>query len=299
MNCFVLLRMNGSVLLAGVLLSSLVYGQKVTSDPSSAVTESRPDTQDLPANAGRTAPPALPKGKASLMGGTIRNLDQLRDQLTLQVFGGRRVRVLFDARTLVDRDGKPVLTRDLKPGERVYLETVLENTDIFARRIHVVSKNPEGQANGQIVDYAPEKGELTIRDALSSKPVKMRLSAKSVVLHEGRTVPVSELQEGALVSAEFLPSGGGGEPVVIRISIIAKPGASFTFSGRVVHLDLHTGLLVLLDPRDGKNYEISFDPALVGRQDELREGVDVTANATFDGSRYTARSIVINSVARH
>lgn len=289
--------MNCSVLLAGVLLSTLAYGQKVSSDPSSAETGSRPNTQNLPGNAGLPALPALPKGKVSLMGGTIRNLDQLRDQITLQIFGGRRVHVLFDARTAVDRDGKPEWTRDLKPGDRVYLETVLDNTEVFARRIHVVSQNPEGQTNGQIVDYAPEKGELTISDPLSSKAVKMRLSAKSVVLREGKTVPVSELQDGALVSVEFLPTAGG-EPVVGRISIIATPGASFIFSGRVVHLDLHIGLLIMLDPRDGKNYEINFDPALVGQQSDLREGVDVTANTTFDGSRYTARSIVVNSAAR-
>jgi hypothetical protein len=72
------------------------------------------------------------------------------------------------------------------------------------------------------------------------------------------------------------------------------PGAEFGFSGRVATLDLRAGLLVVVDPRDNKSYEIHFDPAAVRMIGDLQEGADVTVSATFDGSSYTAGTIAVN-----
>ena len=46
-----------------------------------------------------------PRGQTTLVGGTIRLLDQVRDQVTVRVFGGRDMVVLFDDRTHFFRDG--------------------------------------------------------------------------------------------------------------------------------------------------------------------------------------------------
>jgi hypothetical protein len=54
-------------------------------------------------------------------------------------------------------------------------------------------------------------------------------------------------------------------------------------------------LLVLVDPRDSKSYDIHFNPAMAGIEDRLHEGSDVTVTTTFDGVRYTAKSIVSNA----
>ena len=67
------------------------------------------------------------------------------------------------------------------------------------------------------------------------------------------------------------------------------------FVGNVVFLDLHSGLLALLDPRDNKRYDVSFDAARFPMSRELHEGADVTLTADFDGSRYVASAITINS----
>jgi len=239
--------------------------------------------------------PPVPKGKASLMGGTIRKLDHVRDQMTLDFFGGGSGKILFDGRTRVLRDGSPSTLKELKAGDRVYLETVLDGTTVFARNIRVVIQSGQGHSDGQVLNYRPETGELTVRDALSPEPLKLRLTADSEVLREGRKVAASELREGTLIAAEFLPSGSDkSAPTARRISILAQPGAQLAFSGRIVMLDLHTGLLVLLNPQDGKNYEVYLDPAASAKRETLHEGAEVTVNTRFDGSRYAVNSISIN-----
>ena len=66
------------------------------------------------------------------------------------------------------------------------------------------------------------------------------------------------------------------------------------FTGNVVFLDLHTGSLALVDPRDDKRYEISFDPNRFAISREVHEGSDVTVTANFDGTRYSASAVTVN-----
>ena len=74
-------------------------------------------------------------------------------------------------------------------------------------------------------------------------------------------------------------------------------GAAFAFSGRIEHLDLRHGLLVLVDPRDNKSYKVYLDPAVRRRTQDLRQGADVTVRANFDGKRYESRDIAVISVS--
>ena len=99
--------------------------------------------------------PAMPRGRSTVIGGSIRNVDGVRDQLTLNIFGGRSMKVLYDARTQVYRDGQKVALRDLRTGEHVSVETMLDGTTVFARSIHMLSKMPEGESQGQVVSYDP------------------------------------------------------------------------------------------------------------------------------------------------
>jgi len=248
----------------------------------------------LPANPAGIPP--LPGGKVTLLGGTIQKVDHIRDRLTLQVFGGDRTAVLFDERTRVFRDGKSATLDDLKNGERAYVDTTLDGTQIFARNIRVVAQLPTGQSSGQIVDYRPGSGELIVRDTISPEPVKMRLAGNAVILQGDRIAGPAELKAGTLVTLAFTP-GNGEAPIVRQISILALPGAAFIFSGRIDHLDLRRGLLVVVDPRDNKSYEVYFDPTARHLARDLRQGVDVTVQATFDGRRYQSREIAVNSVS--
>ena len=240
--------------------------------------------------------PPLPAGKTTLLGGTIQSVDHVRDRLVLKVFGGSRTGVLFDERTHVFRDGKAASLEDLKNGERAYVDTTLDGTDIFARNIRIAAQASAGQSSGQIVDFRPGSGELIVRDTISPEPVRMHLAGNAVILKGDRTARPVELQPGTLVTLRFTP-GSGDAPIVQQISILATPGAAFVFSGRIEHLDLRRGLLVLVDPRDNKSYEVYFDPAARRLTRDLRQGADVTVQASFDGTRYESRDIAVNSAS--
>ncbi len=75
------------------------------------------------------------------------------------------------------------------------------------------------------------------------------------------------------------------------VDILAVPGSTFVFSGKLSSLDLHTGRLVIVDPRDKKAYPIDFDPSLLPVMRTLHEGLTVKAVARFDGARYMASEI--------
>jgi hypothetical protein len=83
--------------------------------------------------------------------------------------------------------------------------------------------------------------------------------------------------------------------VASQIAILAIPGTAFVFAGNVAFLDLHSGLLVLVDTRGDKRYDVSFDPARLPMSHEIHEGADVTLTAVFDGSHFVARAITINT----
>ena len=235
-----------------------------------------------------------PHGQTTLVGGTIRLLDHVRDQVTVRVFGGRDMVVLFDDRTHFYRDGVAASASDLQIGGRVYLDTAMAGSGIFARTVRILTQSANGQSNGQVQSYNAASGDLVLRDVLASEPANFRLTPDATVLRDGKPVPPSDLRSGSLVSLKFSPSAKG--PGLVReISILAGPGGTFVFAGRISHLDLHIGLLVLVDPRDSKSYDIHFDPTLTGVEDRLYEGGDVTVTTTFDGANYTANSIVVNA----
>jgi hypothetical protein len=57
---------------------------------------------------------------------------------------------------------------------------------------------------------------------------------------------------------------------------------------------MHTGIMVLVDPRDGKSYQIRFDSASLPMSESLRTQANVTVTAIYDGTRYEANAITMN-----
>ncbi|MBV9623802.1 MAG: hypothetical protein JOZ14_07485 [Acidobacteria bacterium] len=263
-----------------------VLRQSASLSPGAAIVAGSPsDTRDLMPEV-----PGMPKGSISLVGGTIRTLDRVRDQITLQVVGGGKAVVLFDPRTHVYRNGVAATLHDLQTGQRINIDTMLDGKDVFARNIRIVTATSMGQSSGQIVAHEPGSADLTVRDALSPEPLKLSLDSTSVVKRDGRQVSAEELVPGALVSTDFRPDGQG-RIVVRQIAILAIPGSTFFFVGQVAHLDLSRGLLVVVDPRDQRNYDIHCDPSLLRAHPELHEGVQVSVRTTFDGTQYAASGI--------
>jgi hypothetical protein len=207
------------------------------------------------------------------------------------------MRILFDERTQVYRDGMHVSLHDLQNGEHVSLETVLDGTTIFARSIHMLTQLAEGECQGQVLNYTSDTGELIVRDVLSREPIKLRVLADATIVREGQAASsAANLGPGTLVAVKFHPDNSG-HGVATRIAILAAPGTAFVFSGNVAFLDMHSGLLILVDPRDNKRYEISFDPARSPVSRNVHEGTDVSVTADFDGTHYSARAVTMNTVS--
>ena len=270
--------------------------QSVTSPDTAKPTETpQPEAGDNDSAMRALLPdvPPVPKGQPSLIGGRIVNLDRVRDRITIQVFGGKDMKVLFDGRTEIYRGEQKAALRDLKQGDRVYLSTVLDGTQIFARTIRV-NVGAGGDAQGQVVSFAPEKGELIMRDTLSPRPLTLRVTNATVIRQQDKPVTTAALQQDALIAVQFT-SDNEGRGTASQVSIIAEPGSSFTFSGTVVFLDMHIGQLSVEDPRDKKTYELTFDPRATRIQGDLRQGAQVVVTAIFRGSNYVAESVLASA----
>jgi hypothetical protein len=281
--------------LTGVACAQTPAGSSPTTEPVPATSAAL--QSESPASNNTLLPeiPPLPKGSPTVVGGTIDRLDRVRDQLVVRAFGSRQTfKIMFDERSQVFRDGKLISVRDLRPAERVSVETVTDGTGIFAKSIHVRSAASEAECRGQVLRFDAETGELMVRDGLSPRPVKLTVGSATTITG-GQAVPkasIADLKEGTLITAAFTPDASG-HRIVHHVEILATQGGSFTFAGSIAYLDLGAGVLVVTDPRDNKSYDISFEPARMPVSRQLREGADVTVTADFNGTHYVARDIAL------
>ena len=302
-------RLLPSTLAAGLalFLTSISYGQApaqpaassaiLSSPPTiSVVNETEPpsDNAEIALDPASLLPdlPSLGPAKATLVGGTVERLDRVQDRLTLKVFGGGKMKIVFDPRTRIYRDGTPASAADLRPGDRVYVDTILDGSTVFARNIRLRSTAPTGESQGVIVSY--RRGELTMRDQLSPHSVTVRLSPSTRIVKGDKTSSANELVPGTLIAVKF-GAQQDGRDLAKEVSVLAVPGSSFTFAGEVINLDLRTGLLVLNSSTDRKTYEIYLDQAAGTVDDNLRQGAQVSVIARFDGDRYVARNVTVSS----
>ena len=268
----------------GLIWTQASSGQVAPPTPTNSV--------EVPVASAPNGLPPLPQGTVTLFGGTIRDMDQVRDRILLQTFGGGETAILFDARTSVYRNGTRVSARELRRGDRVYVDTVLDGKNVFARSIRLQNQ-ASGQSNGQVIGYDRRHGELTLRDTLAPGSVRIMVDSATVILRDDRPVAVDELRPGSLVTVQFR-AGGAGQAIANRVSLLAAPGSQFVFVGKVVHLDESRHLLVVSDPRDNQSYTLRFDPSAVRAGSDLHEGSDVTVTARFDGERYVATTVTPN-----
>jgi Domain of unknown function (DUF5666) len=236
--------------------------------------------------------PSLPPAKATLIGGTIQKLDHVQDEMTVKAFGGGDLKILFDPRTRIYVGKRLGSTADLHQGDRIYVDTILDGSTVFAKNIRLGNAVEPGVSQGIVSSYRADRGELVLRDALSPRPMKLRLTAQTEIVQGGHAVSAGQLVPGTLVNIQFGPQREGAD-VAREISILAVPGGSFTFTGRVAGLDLRLGLLVIQSSTDNKTYEIYFDPALIQPDETLHESAQVTVLTRFDGNRYVARSMTV------
>jgi len=237
--------------------------------------------------------PELPRGKVTLIGGTVTRLDEIMNRMVVQPFGSKqKMNVAFDTRTGFFQDGKPISYKDIREGQRIYLDTMLNGSTVFAKKIWIQTSAESGIGRGQIVDYDPEHQTLTVRDELSNQPIKMRLTPKTVMKNGQETASASELIPGTLVSLSFGP-----QKELREVILLARPGSTFVFAGRITYLDLSRKIIAIDNRTDRTKYDVSIEAIAPSVLRQLHEGEDVTVSAVFDGRRYAARDVQLPSNA--
>ena len=237
--------------------------------------------------------PSLPPAKATLIGGNIQKLDRVQDEITVQTFGGGKGKIFFDPRTHIYLGTEQGSTADLHKGDRVYVDTILDGSTVFAKNIRLRNAVVAGESQGIVTSFSRNKGELVLRDALSPRPMKIALTSQTHIVRLDHSSQPVELVPGTLVNVKFGPQQNGRD-VAREISVLAVPGGHFTFTGRVTGLDLRLGLLVITSSTDNKTYEIYFDPNLIQPDQNLHESAQVTVLTRFDGNHYVARRLTVN-----
>jgi hypothetical protein len=285
-------------------LTSVAPAQTATPSAPPTATPQKPAAQptpqtpaDVPLDASPDDPllgvPPLPKGDLTLVGGTVTGVDRVRNRVSVQPFGGGpRMKMNFDERTHIYRDGTETTQLGIRKGDRVYLDTMLVDGRVFAKSIKVVTHAGSADARGQLVAYDAGSGRITVREELTRQEVTLRLDPDTAVRRGNQPASAADLVPGSLVSVQFA-SGHGRQGVARQVNIVAVPGTSFTFAGKITHLDLRTGVLALHNDSDNRVYEIRFSPAMPAARD-LGVGTDVTLSALFDGTSYTANSMTVN-----
>jgi len=242
--------------------------------------------------------PPLPNNRITLMGGIVISADEVMNRMTFRPFGTKqKLQVDFDTRTHFYLDGKPITEREIKPGQRIYLDTMLNGQKVFAKTIWIRSTADSGLGRGQVISFDPQRKTLTVQDELSNQPIKLNLTPATVVRKGNQTGSEADLVEGALVNLDF-----GAQKDLRTITVVATPGTVFTFAGRVTYVDLSQKLISIDNKTDGKRYDISMEAIAPSVLREVHEGDDVGVAAVFDGSGYSARSINIaaaNSAQRN
>jgi hypothetical protein len=237
--------------------------------------------------------PPLPRNKVSLMGGTIAAVDQVQNHMVVQAFGGKqKLHLNLDMRTRIYNDGKPAALRDLKSGQRVYVDTMLNGSKVFAKSIWIQSAVGTGDARGQVLGYDSERRILNVRDEVSAQPINFHLAPDAVVRWRNAVGSFSDLTPGSLVSLSFGPQQGS-SGFVREITLLAQPGSSFTFLGKVTFVDLSKKLMGISNQNDNKSYDLSVATIPTSILQSLREGGTAAVSAAFDGTQYVAQKVEI------
>jgi hypothetical protein len=275
---------------AAVVVGSLALGQAVVAQAPLAASASVKSE-----NAGNLADvPPLPRGKSTILGGQIRDIDQVRDQFVLRVYGEKPIKILYDGRTQVFLDGNRIPLHEFSPAQHASVQTTLDGSKIFALSVHILSQTPKGDFQGRILNYDAGSGTLTLVASGSQEQFRVQVTKDTAVAREGQSTFTAEnrgqsdLVSGALVSLNFQSDKGQG--TAQQITILATPGASFVFTGTVSSLNVAGGYMVVVDPRDQRSYQIHFNP-----QDpvvlRLHAEDHVRVAADYDGTRYVATRI--------
>lgn len=281
-----------------VMAGGLAWSQATGAQAPAQLTNDAATVKSTDAGGSLPSIPPLPKGKSTIFGGQIRSVDPVRDQITLHVYGEKPMKILFDERTQLYRDGKAMKIDELQPADHASVQTTLDGAKIFAVSIHILSSSPQGDYQGRVVSYDADRGVLMLMGTGSRDPFRVMVTNNTTIKRVGQTAftsaqsGVGDLARGSLVSVTF-EADEKGKGLAREVTVLAAPGATFLFSGTVSSLDMAAGVMVVDDPRDGKSYTIHFDGTRDAQAQSLRMGTKVRISADYDGTKYVATDIAV------
>ena len=239
--------------------------------------------------------PPLPHNTVTLIGGTVVRVDEIMNRMVVQPFGSKqKMNVAFDTRTHFYENGKAITEKEVKQGERIYLDSMLNGSKVFAKTIWIQTSMENGVGQGQIIDFDAGRGILTVQDELSSQPLKMHITPATVIKKGDQPASTNDLTENALVTLSFGP-----QRELQQVTVLATPGTSFTFAGRVTYIDMSRKLIAIDNRSDRKKYDVSVNAIAENILHQIREGSDVNISAVFDGNQYDARSVALANASQH
>ncbi len=256
----------------------------------------RPDTDVPPSgvldsNDPLLQPPPLPPGKPSLVGGVVGKIDRVNQTVLVKPYGGGSMKIYFDDRTHIFRNGVETTMLGIRKGDRIYADTLLDGAHVLAKNLRVGGEPHPTSVRGELLSYDPLTSRLELRDSVSARQISVGVGRDTVVRQAERSASLADLHPGTLVKIRFSPAGAG-QDVAQEIIIVAAPGSLFHFAGKVIYLDMSLGLMAVQNRANNQTYDIHFDPANRVFQD-VGIGSEVEFSAVFDGSGYTAQNIIV------
>jgi hypothetical protein len=242
-------------------------------------------------------PPPLPKGKPTLIGGLATRVDQVRNRISVQPFGGGpKVKLFVDERSRIYRDGTETTILAVHKGDRIYVDTMLDGSRIFAKNLRIVTQTGVAEMRGQVIGFDPSRGSVSVHDQLSVHPITFMVTGATKYTSLKGNASAADLRPGSLIDVQFSPDAKN-RGVAEQIVVLARPGDNYIFSGTVTSLDMRVNALILENRSDDQTYEVHFSTAALPDIHTLKVGSEVTAQATFDGKEYRASTLKIESAS--
>ena len=225
-------------------------------------------------------------GKVGLVRGVLKRLDPVHDQLLIRAFGGGDIRIAFGPRTQLVSENTRTRLASIPAGSAVSVDTVIVGGKLFALSVRIVAART-AELNGQVVWYDAATSQLTLRASVGAESVSLRMNPSTTVVKQGQPASPQSLSRGMLVHVSFSPMQHAAE----NIEIVAERGTAFTFEGRIIAIDLRSGVLALNNDSDQSVRELAIGSLDAGSLSLLREGAAVRIQAEFDGDRYNVRTV--------
>jgi hypothetical protein len=148
-----------------------------------------------------------------------------------------------------------------------------------------------------VLSYDPGRGLLKVRDIISSQPLTLRLSSRTDIRSGDQPAGAADLVNGTLVQISF-QGVSDGPSVAEKIKVMARPGSTFVFTGRIAVIDLRDSHVTLYEQSGQNTFEVGLHSLPANERLGLKQGADVIVHARFDGEKYEAQSIEPASTAQ-